>query len=153
VIPGGTLILLDTNVLVHLVRAKAVGQQIDQDYGITKRTDRPLISVVTAGEAKSLALKLGWSKAKQDLLNELLRHLVVVNIHTTPILDLYAEIDHYSEKVVKPARPLGQNDMWIAATAAATGAYLITTDNDFDHLTPRFLQRAKADPRTGKTIS
>jgi predicted nucleic acid-binding protein len=32
------------------------------------------------------------------------------------------------------ARNMGKNDLWIAATALATKATLITTDKDFDHL-------------------
>ena len=33
---------------------------------------------------------------------------------------------------------MGKNDVWIAATAHVNGAILLTTDNDFDHLTPLF---------------
>jgi len=29
---------------------------------------------------------------------------------------------------------MGQNDMWIAATAHVLGCELVTTDKDFDHL-------------------
>jgi tRNA(fMet)-specific endonuclease VapC len=152
VIPSGALVLLDTNVLVHLVRGKAVGQQIDTDYALSLRPDRPLISFVSMGEAKALGLKLGWSKPKLDRLDQLLRQLVIVNINAGDILDRYAEIDHYSEKVVRPARRMGKNDVWIGATAAATGAWLITTDNDFDHLTPRYIRRVKVDPHSGVTI-
>jgi tRNA(fMet)-specific endonuclease VapC len=36
------------------------------------------------------------------------------------------------------ARNMGKNDLWIAATTAALGATLITTDQDFDHLLPAF---------------
>jgi len=38
-------------------------------------------------------------------------------------------------------------DLWIAATAHATGARLLTTDKDFDHLHPAFVQRDWIDPR------
>jgi predicted nucleic acid-binding protein len=36
--------------------------------------------------------------------------------------------------------------LWIAATAHATGARLLTTDHDFDHLDPTFLARDWIDP-------
>ena len=44
---------------------------------------------------------------------------------------------------------MGKNDVWIAATAAVTGATLLTTDRDFDRLTPQFLTRVWIDPDTG----
>ena len=37
-------------------------------------------------------------------------------------------------------RIMGKNDLWIAATAMATGAELITTDKDFSHLDGHFLK-------------
>ncbi|HEX8392812.1 MAG TPA: PIN domain-containing protein [Longimicrobium sp.] len=151
-IPPGALILLDTNVLVQLVRGNAAGKRIDSDYGLGVRPDRPLISLVTVGEAKSLALKFGWSQSKRNDLDGLLRQLVVVNINAAGIPDMYAEIDHYSERVVKPARPMGKNDLWIGATAAAVGAWLMTSDKDFDHLSPKFFQRVRVDAQTGVTI-
>jgi hypothetical protein len=41
---------------------------------------------------------------------------------------------------------MGQNDLGIAAIAKATGATLLTTDKDFDHLHPNHLQRIYIDP-------
>lgn len=61
-------------------------------------------------------------------------------------------MDHYSEKEARPAIQMGKNDVWIAATAAATGAWLVTADGDFDHLAPRFIQRVRVDAKTGARI-
>jgi tRNA(fMet)-specific endonuclease VapC len=36
------------------------------------------------------------------------------------------------------AKNMGKNDLWIAATAATTGATLVSTDNDFAHLNKVF---------------
>ena len=41
---------------------------------------------------------------------------------------------------------MGKNDLWIAATAKATGATLLTTDKDFDHLYPGQINRIYIDP-------
>jgi len=54
---------------------------------------------------------------------------------------------------MKPARPMGQNDIWIAATAATLGAWLMTTDEDFEHLHPKYIQRISIDAKTGETIA
>lgn len=34
----------------------------------------------------------------------------------------------------KQGRPMGENDLWIAATARALGATLVTRDQDFDNI-------------------
>lgn len=144
-IPASALLLLDTNVLVHLVRGDQVGTRIADEYKLRERVEKPLISIITVGEMKALTMKLGWGERKREILDLLLQELVIVHLNQGNIIEKYAEIDHYSEKVVKPARPMGQNDMWIAATASAVEAYLITTDNDFDHLVPDHFNRIKID--------
>jgi len=45
---------------------------------------------------------------------------------------------------------MGKNDLWIAATAHVTGATLLTTDKDFDHLDPQFLVRVWINPAIDK---
>jgi len=62
------------------------------------------------------------------------------------ILPLYADIDSFSlgkhptRKLEGGARPMGKNDIWIAATAAKYNAELITCDKDFLHLDGEFLK-------------
>ena len=46
---------------------------------------------------------------------------------------------------------MGENDVWIAATARRLGATLLTTDRDFDHLHGTWIDRVWIDPNTGKT--
>ncbi len=118
------LLLLDTNVLLHLVRGNAFGRSLDAAYGLRARSERPLISVVTVGEILSLAKKFGWGEEKRLRMLELLGELVVVDIHSNSVLQKYSEIDHYLET---NGRSVGDNDTWIAATAAATAATLLTS--------------------------
>ncbi|MGB1243372.1 MAG: PIN domain-containing protein [Chitinophagales bacterium] len=57
-------------------------------------------------------------------------------------MSLYGEIDVYSQGKLKArrlprglsARNMGKNDLWISSTASVTGATLLTTDKDFQHL-------------------
>jgi tRNA(fMet)-specific endonuclease VapC len=142
-IPPAGLVILDTNVLVHLIRQNDLGKQIDAEYSLSDRPERPLISVVTIGEALSLVRKFNWGGTKKHALTELLNNLIVVDINRQAILERYAEIDHFSES---NGRRMGQNDVWIAATAAATRAWLITTDKDFDHLHDSYINRVWVDP-------
>lgn len=67
------------------------------------------------------------------------------------MLSVNAEIDAFSQGKLK-GKPLGmsarnmtKNDLWIAATSAATEATLITTDCDFDHLEGHFIQLIRID--------
>ncbi len=141
-IPQNELILLDTNVLIHLVRGNEIGQRIDTNYQLRARLERPLISIITVGESFALARKFKWGKTKVDQLKELLRELVVVDIHAS-VLEKYAEISDYLENI---GQPMGQNDMWIAATASASNSWLLTTDTDFDRLHPTLIRREYVAP-------
>ena len=64
-------------------------------------------------------------------------------IDNRAIVDAYASIDAYFSR---QGRPMGKNDLWIAATTHALGARLLTTDRDFDPLSPMFLERGWIDP-------
>ncbi len=76
---------------------------------------------------------------------------MIVNLELGEIAERYGEIAHHCERVMKPARKMGQNDMWIAATASVLGAGLVTTDSDFDHLATTFVDLVSIDARTGET--
>lgn len=49
------LLLLDTSIVIHLIRDNEVGKRVDAEFQIRHRPDRPLISVVTIGECLSLS--------------------------------------------------------------------------------------------------
>jgi tRNA(fMet)-specific endonuclease VapC len=68
---------------------------------------------------------------------------VVVDIRSQSVLEKYAEIDAY---MVAHGHVVGDNDVWIAATAAAAGADLLTSDKDFDPMHDVFLSRIYFDP-------
>jgi tRNA(fMet)-specific endonuclease VapC len=55
----GRLLLLDTSVILHLLRGKATGLAIDTAYGLRTRAERPLVSVVSVGEILSFATQRG----------------------------------------------------------------------------------------------
>jgi tRNA(fMet)-specific endonuclease VapC len=140
------LLLLDTSVVLHLVRGKEIGLRMDRHYNLRGRTDRPLISVITVAEARAFALSLGWGVKRVDDLESMLRQLVVVDINHARVIQLYAEIHAFLQK---SGRAVGDNDKWIAATAGATGAVLLTNDKDFDPLEGTFLTRKYVPMATG----
>jgi tRNA(fMet)-specific endonuclease VapC len=142
---GSERLLLDTTVLIHLIRGSPLGSWIEARFGLRERTQTPLISIVTEGEMLAFAKKRKWGEKKIDQLEALLRELVVVDISSQDVLRAYAEIDFLLEKA---GHPIGQNDLWIAATAMKAEAHLLTTDRDFDPLHPGYLQRTWIDPRS-----
>ena len=141
------LLLLDTNVVVQLVRWNEIGQRIDRTFGLLAREEKPLISVVTVGECHALAAHRNWGSDKRNVLNALLHELVIVDIHNGKVLAAYAEIDAFLKK---NGRAVGNNDVWIAACAHAAGAVLLTTDKDFEPLDPKFIRHHDISPQPSK---
>lgn len=145
--PDAPLYLLDTNILVHYVRSSPVWRHVRDTYSPLTITPTPLFCVVTEGEIRSLGVQWGWQGRKLEQMEYALGYFEPEPIEDPDVMRAYAAIDAYCESV---GQPMGKNDLWIAATAAAMGATLLTTDRDFDRLAPRFLSRIWIDPDTGR---
>ena len=139
------LYLLDTNILVHYVRGSLVWRRISETYQPLSITPTPLFSAVTEGELRSLSVQWHWADKKLSQMEFALGYFNRWPIEHPDVLTAYAAIDAYCELV---GQSMGKNDLWIAATAAVTGATLITTDRDFDRIAPRFLTRIWVDPNS-----
>ena len=147
-------LLLDTNILLALVRDKDLGNQISSLFGLKDAVHRPLISIVTVGEIWALADQFGFGEAKREFIKNVLATLVVLDINHESVLDGYVEVDRACRKAKGGARILSKNDLWIAATTKAARAVLVTTDKDFLCLHPDpcpvhyvdQVVRKKADP-------
>ena len=132
--------LLDTNIIIHLIRDDSTWAVIDEKYQLFRATNRPAISIVKIGELRSFALQRNWGGSKQRNLIQLFDNLLVIDINSPEIINKYAEIDSYSQNRLadKPmptsARKMGKNDVWIAATASVLAIPLLSTDADFRHL-------------------
>lgn len=81
--------LLDTSVILPLVRGNSLGRHIDQCFGLRSSSQRPLVSVVTLGEVRVLAQRNGWGDGKLRVLSNALDNLVVVDINHPSIIDAY----------------------------------------------------------------
>jgi predicted nucleic acid-binding protein len=82
----GRLLLLDTSVVLHLLRGKATGLAIDAAYSLRARPERPLVSVISVGEILSFAAQRGWGASKVDQLKKLVEDLVVVDVRSSSVL-------------------------------------------------------------------
>ena len=135
-------IVLDTWVLVHLCRDKAIGRAVSRRYQLGQRAATPVISIVTVGEMYSFARRADWGDRKVAMLDELLRNLVVVDISVPSVLSGYADISTWLHR---HGRKVGHNDRWIAATAKALNATVLTGDADFDPLHPEIITVERID--------
>jgi tRNA(fMet)-specific endonuclease VapC len=146
VISPGTPVLLDTSIVIHLARGGVAAERLESRFGFRSRSLTPWVSAVTVGELLAFAERNGWGGRKRESLEQLISNLIVIDIRKPNVLQTYATLDTHLKR---SGTPMGQqNDVWIAATAAATGAVLITADRDFDVLHPGQLQREWVDPQS-----
>jgi tRNA(fMet)-specific endonuclease VapC len=133
--------VLDTNIVLAYIRQSPQYLAVESTFNLTADDAQLIVSVVTIGEIRVLAQRRDWGQKKMEQLNSFLQQalfIVDVSFGAPELLDAYVEIDCFSK-----GRSMGKNDLWIAATAKVTGATLITTDGDFDHLGNTFFQLAK----------
>jgi tRNA(fMet)-specific endonuclease VapC len=97
------------------------------------------LSIVTHGELKVLAERNDWGAEKRNALAVALDNLVTVIIESEALVEAYVQVDRACRNNNGGSRTLGQNDMWIAATALLSDLPLITTDKDFLALHERFI--------------
>lgn len=122
------LLMLDTNVVVHLIRQDMSGQRLLQQYRLDQRPERPLFSTVTEGEIMGLARCWKWGKKRISALADLLGEFVRFEASLTEVTGAYAELYHEDQQ---NGWRVGENDLWIAACAKATSSVLLTCDRDF----------------------
>ncbi|HEV3050299.1 MAG TPA: type II toxin-antitoxin system VapC family toxin [Longimicrobium sp.] len=145
-IPPGTPLLLDTNICILLARGGVPAERLESRFGLRSRAAAPWVSVVTVGELLAFAKRNAWGDRKRDGLEQLLGTLIVIDIRRASVLRAYAELDTHLKR---SGTPMGQqDDVWIAATAAGTGAVLLTTDRDFAVVHPDHLRREWVDPES-----
>ena len=151
------LFLLDTGIILGFVREAPWATRTYAEYDLRNPEAMVVTSVICQGELLALAEKRGWGETKRVKLARTLSRMPTLDINKQPILNAYALIDAWTHgKPVasprnasppKPARPMGKNDLWIAATAHASDAVLLTTDTDFDHLDDVWFKRIHVSPR------
>ncbi len=146
------IFLLDTNILIAYLREPNLTQEfVDNNFQPLDVANEAIISIVSVGEIKAIAIKNGWGKRKIERIERVLNQIIIADINTEETVNRYAEIDAFSQGRLESkksnfsARNMGKNDIWIAATASVLDATLLTTDNDFDHLNNEFLTVAEID--------
>ena len=146
-------ILLDTNILIHLNRGKEIAQKV-REYVSSFVEPQVFISVVNLAEAESLVIQWKMPEEAVKHLRSNMNKFVCIDIeqNNQTLIDAYVNIDCYSKRKINgpdgkliPNGAIGmkKNDLWIAATAHALDAVLLTTDGDFDHLEKLYFEIKK----------
>ena len=87
--------VLDTGVLLNLIRGKQLGSRIDREFGLSRAMRLHTISIVTHGELKVLAERHERGAEKRSVLAVALDNLVTVNIESKALVEAYGA---YSSK-------------------------------------------------------
>ena len=140
--------MLDTGVVGALGYAGSLAERIDRETGIRAAPQRPLISVVTHGELRTFIRYRKWGEKRREGALAWLDHLVTVPLNAPKLHESFADLKVFSKQ---QGRSIGDNDLWIAATARATGATLLTTDKDFEPFADTWIDRVYFDPKWKKT--
>jgi tRNA(fMet)-specific endonuclease VapC len=133
--------LLDTNIVLHATRqGSIVSKAIDQQFNLSASRFRPAISEVSIGELVAFTQSQSWGQRRRDLLAEQIASCLVVPISHPGVHARWAEI---ATALKGAGITVGQNDVWIAATASITDLTVLTTDQDFCHFVRLGLVRAE----------
>jgi len=139
--------LIDTNILLNIVRAKDYKGLLNF---LNLKNSSIYISIVTEAEIKSIGLRNQWSIARLEFLDFFLTQVNIIDVNQI-LLGTYVQIDAYSQRSnpgftdyqFNTPRNMGKNDLWIASVAAIMNLILITSDADFDHLNGIFFDVKK----------
>jgi len=144
--PNSSLVPLpDTNILVHFVRQSPLYRRIEAQYLLSPTDPQPVLSIVSRGEILAFADRNNWGGARRQRISEFVARCEVLSLDYPGIVEAYAELSEISRL---SGRTMSDNDLWIAATASVTGATVLTTDKDFDHLYPKWILREWISPNT-----
>jgi predicted nucleic acid-binding protein len=147
--------VFDTGIVLGMLRGSSYAKHVLNTYEPFSAPNLAIQSVVTIAELEAFGFRRQWGESKCAKLRELVRKIPQQDINHPNIVRHYVEIDAYRHNghPVKSlpqgtsAFSMGDNDLWIAATAAALGAVLLTTDKDFLRLNDVFLKVVYVDPK------
>ena len=124
------MFLLDTNAFSDLMREHP---KVDAHLASVSSTERVVICSVVRGEIRYGIELLPQSKRRQELEVKAAKLFTILPCEPVP----EAAGDHYARiKVTRQQKglTLDENDLWIAATALALGAALVSRDGDFQQI-------------------
>jgi predicted nucleic acid-binding protein len=138
------LLVLDTNVLVHLLRRDATGQYLETSFALSRRPERPLLCSVVEGELRGLAAWWDWGAMRVAELEKAFTQLVRVSAGAPEVIRAYGELYAIQNNM---GQRIGDNDLWIAATTRAVSGVLLTCDTDFQRIDQALVESIYVRPQ------
>lgn len=136
--------LLDTNTFVHIARNDGVAQHLSTELGLAK--DTPVIaSSITLGEIEFFARYRNWKEKTIAAMKKQCSSAFLINPDSTGVAVAYADI-----KVATRSYSNRDNDVWIAASARAAGACLVSSDKWFCKIGGSLVDLAFYDANSGQ---
>jgi tRNA(fMet)-specific endonuclease VapC len=129
------IFLLDTNAFSDLMRKHA---KVEARLTSLPSTDRLVICPIVRGEIRYGIEQLTQSSRRQNLENQAAPLFTIIPCEPIP----ETAGDHYASIKLTRQRKgltLDENDLWIAATAFALSATLVTRDSDFQQIESLFV--------------
>jgi len=124
------IFLLDTNAFADLMREHP---KMEAHLASLSSVDRIVICSVVRGEVRYGLERLPQGKRRQELEAKAAKLFAVLPCEPVP----EGAGDHYARiKIARQRKGLAldENDLWIAATALALGAVLVSRDSDFQQI-------------------
>ena len=123
-----TAAILDTNAISDLMR-----DQSQLRANVARHTDRIVTSVVVIGEIRYGLDRLTPGKKRDEL--EARARTILVGLAIEPISQRIADTyGSLKASLEQQGLRLGDNDLWIAATALTLNGILVTRDRIFSHI-------------------
>jgi tRNA(fMet)-specific endonuclease VapC len=142
--------LLDTGIVLLATRAGNASKFIDAQFGLSASPFRPAICEVSVGELLAFANANHWGPKRKAALMEQLKTSLILPISYPGVHQRWANMQSTLQGA---GITVGQNDLWIAATASVTGLTVLSTDKDFKRLVEQGLvQAVVVDPKTGVVV-
>ena len=105
---------------------------------------------MSVGELLAFANANHWGERRKTALMERLKASLIIPISHPGVHQRWADMQSTLQGV---GISVGQNDLWIAATASVTGLTVLSTDKDFKRLMGHALvQAVVVDPKTGVLV-
>ena len=147
---AGSAYLLDTGIVLLATRQSAASKLIDAQFGLSASSFRPAICEVSVGELLAFANANHWGQPRKAMLIDRLKNSLIVPISHPGVHQRWADMH---TKLQGVGVSVGQNDVWIAATASVTGLTVLSADKDFAKLRALCLVQATVvDPNTGLVL-
>ncbi len=124
------IFLLDSTTFSHLMRKHP---QVEARLSALAPTDKVVICSTVRGEILYGIERLPHGRRRDNLAKQAMPLFATLLCEPVPEAagDAYAKIKRSQQQ---RGLSLDENDLWIAATASALGATLVTTDTDFQRI-------------------